>query len=278
MIPKCVYRLSEYRIAEYADGRLWWDAHTGLASQIGGPCYILGNVLLIGTGITEEDGFLKLEFLEKLKQCPPWRKTRYYCFASALLDTSSGKHVDEKKLGQALTFPRQANAFTTVKSGNFRLGHYRISVAPDGVISWEAFTGINRVACGTAMIESDILLIGPESGHFHQHSKKQFLRGLHAFPKWRHTTFWCRGLILKSVPEMHDEKRSFREPDHEAVKRFRKAATPDANETSGYAKRMMSIWSDHASDLGQKMTAGCKKIWSRRKKLTAIKNKFQRKF
>ena len=62
MVPKNVYRLNEYRISEFADGRLWWDTHSGFGTQIGGPCFVYGSILVIGTRSNEENGFLKLEF------------------------------------------------------------------------------------------------------------------------------------------------------------------------------------------------------------------------
>jgi len=48
MIPQNRYRLNEYQISKMSDGRLWWTSHTGFAVQISGPCYIYGNVLLMG--------------------------------------------------------------------------------------------------------------------------------------------------------------------------------------------------------------------------------------
>jgi hypothetical protein len=95
MISKRSYRLKEYRITELSDGRLWWDTHSGFGTQIGGPCYVYGNILIIGRQGNEENGFLKLEFIESLKRLPRWNRTRYYCFASALLDVSSGRKIKE---------------------------------------------------------------------------------------------------------------------------------------------------------------------------------------
>jgi hypothetical protein len=54
MIPQNKYRIDEYQISEFSDGRIWWTSHSGFAIQIGGPCYVLGNVLLIGDRRSEE--------------------------------------------------------------------------------------------------------------------------------------------------------------------------------------------------------------------------------
>ncbi len=113
MIPTHLYRLNEYRISEFGDGRLWWDAHSGFGSQIGGPCFVYGSILLIGTRCNEENGFLKLEFNGTLKKLPLWNRTRYFCFASTLLDVSSGRNTCEDQLQQRDTNSTQLPAQTT---------------------------------------------------------------------------------------------------------------------------------------------------------------------
>ena len=75
MIPQNKYRIDEYQISEFSDGRIWWTSHSGFAIQIGGPCYVLGNVLLIGDRRSEENGFMKSEFLDYLKKLPLWIAT-----------------------------------------------------------------------------------------------------------------------------------------------------------------------------------------------------------
>ena len=98
MIPQKRYQLNEYQISKMADGRLWWTSHAGFAVQIGGPCYIYGNVLLMGDRHDEENGFMKSEFLDYLKNLPLWDGTRYYCFSSAIMDTATGWSPRRRKI------------------------------------------------------------------------------------------------------------------------------------------------------------------------------------
>lgn len=100
MIPQNKYRLNESQISELSDGRLWWNSHSGFAIQVGGPSYIFGNVLLIGDRCSEENGFMKSEFLDYLKKLPWWNKTQYYCLSSSLMDTATGRRLDPESLQQ----------------------------------------------------------------------------------------------------------------------------------------------------------------------------------
>lgn len=110
MIPKNVYRLNEYLISEFADGRLWWDAHSGFGRQTGGPCYIYGNILLMGARCKEENGFFKTEFLDEMRNIPLWNRSRYYCHVSALLDTATGRVIREDSLRQLVPVPCEPSA------------------------------------------------------------------------------------------------------------------------------------------------------------------------
>lgn len=199
MIPEKKYRLNEYRISELVDGRLWWDAHFGFAMQRGGPCYVYGNILLMGAMCKEEDGFLKTEFLDEMRNYPIWDRTQFYCPVSALLDTVTGRNVKEKILQQSVCWPCEASTIITGKLQRFQLGQYQISIAPDGELSWKSRGGMNRIVTGPGLIESNVLFLCPRNADDHQKNKKQFLRTLHPLPKWDRTPFWCRSLPLKSV-------------------------------------------------------------------------------
>ena len=196
MIPKHLYRLNEYRISEFADGRLWWDTHSGFGSQIGGPCFVYGSILVIGTRCNEENGFLKLEFIGTLKKLPLWNRTRYYCFASTLLDVSSGRNISEDRLQQMVSLSSMTSTGSKTMIGDnlgaFRLGQYQITIAPDGVVSWKSCGGTNRIFGGPVLIESDILFMGPRKFDDPQQNKRKFLHSLRALPQWDRTTFWCR--------------------------------------------------------------------------------------
>lgn len=104
MIPQSRYRLNEYQISKMPDGRLWWTSHTGFAIQIGGPCYTYGNVLLMGNSHNKENGYMKSEFLDYLKNLPLWNGSRYYCFSSAIMDTATGGHLSEARLQRFLNY------------------------------------------------------------------------------------------------------------------------------------------------------------------------------
>lgn len=66
MEPDSFYRLGEYRIREFGDGRLWWESHAGFGIQAGGPCYLWKQMLMMGAKCSEEIGFMKSEFLDSL--------------------------------------------------------------------------------------------------------------------------------------------------------------------------------------------------------------------
>ncbi len=208
MIPQNRYRLNEYQISKMSDGRLWWTSHTGFAVQISGPCYIYGNVLLMGDRRDEENGFMKSEFLDYLKNLPLWNGTRYYCFSSAILDTATGGHPGEERL-QRLTHMHTAPVFDAIVDGKaetFKLGKYQISISIEGDIKWKSYSGISQIIEGPVLIESDILFLGPKLCDAPEKSKREFMRTLISLPKWNRTTFWCRSLALQ--PVLKDNKRS----------------------------------------------------------------------
>jgi len=191
------------------DGRLWWTSHTGFAIQIGGPCYTYGNVLLMGNSHNEENGFMKSEFLDYLKNLPLWNGSRYYCFASAIMDTATGGHLSEERL-QRLTHMNNAPGFDVINEGKaetFKLGKYQIDISIEGDIKWKYYSGISQIIEGAVLIESDILFIGPKLRDTPEKSKREFIRTLQSLAKWNRTTFWCRSLALK--PALTDKKRAF---------------------------------------------------------------------
>jgi hypothetical protein len=203
MVPKYSYRLKDYRICQLANGRLWWEGHSGFGSQIGGPCYIWGDILVLGARCDEEIGFLISEFLDSLRKLPGWRKTRYYCFASALLDVNTGQVVNEDRLAQKM--PPSGGPVTNAEDlffrepGSFMLGRYQINITPDRTIIWKCSGGADRVIGGPAIVESHILFFGPGKTSDEKTTKKVFLSTLRLLPKWDRTRLWCRSLALKAV-------------------------------------------------------------------------------
>ena len=203
MIPKNLYRLGEYRISEFADDRLWWDAHSSFGMLAKGQCFVYGDILVMGARCYEENGFLILEHLNTLKSLPLWNRTRYYCYASALLDVTTGRNINEDGLHRLDSLPPEASeksrVITSDRLETFRLWQYQISIAPEGDISWKSCGGMSHIVGGPVLIESDVLFIRPRKYDDPQQNKRQFLKTLPSFPKWDRTVFWCRSVVLKSV-------------------------------------------------------------------------------
>ena len=163
MDPTASFRLQEYRISEFGSGRLSWESHSGFGAQVGGPCYIWGDILVIGNKCSEEIGFLKSEFLDSLKKLPKWRKTRFYCPASSLLEVSNDRAVSEVRLMQKPRYTGlESSTIDTVNIAepiSYRLGHYRIRWTQDGDLHWYSSGGGRRIVAGSGVIVSDILFL-----------------------------------------------------------------------------------------------------------------------
>ena len=89
------YRLAQYCIKEKSNGEIWWETHGGLGSLKKGKCFIQGDILFIGPSESEEAGFLKREFLEKLRRLPQWTKTKYYCSRYSIHECSTGNRKNK---------------------------------------------------------------------------------------------------------------------------------------------------------------------------------------
>ena len=272
MIPKNVYRLNEYLISEFADGRLWWDAHFGFGMQTGGPCYIYGNILMMGARCKEENGFLKTEFLDEMRNFPLWNRTRYYCHASALLDTATGRVIREDSLRQLVPLPCEPSAIITGKPETFRLGQYQISITTDGDVSWKSGGGMNRIVGGPVLIESNVLFLGPRNVEDLQQNKREFLQTLRAFPKWDRTPFWCRSLMLKPVLIDGKSPLPLSPNINERVSQHKKQ--PVKSHRSEYAIQAWSKMAEYCSDWVEEVKARWpKRGWLKRKKNREISNK-----
>ena len=202
MKNKAIYQLGEYRITEYENGILWWETHHGLGEQRSGKCFIHNDILILGVSRHEDIGFLKLEFLHKLHKLPSWNKTRYYCFASELMDVASGRTVNEDLLDRILSLGGMktagAKAVTAEGPGTFRLDKYEITVASEGQISWRADGGMNKLVGGQCIIESGMLFIGPQEHDKGEPNKPEFHTKLRELPQWDRTTIWSRTLALRA--------------------------------------------------------------------------------
>ena len=266
MIHSKLYRINEYRISEFADGRLWWDAHSGLGRQIGGPCFVYGNMLVLGKQCSEEDGFLKLEFFNQLKRLPVWHKTRYYCFISALMDVSSGTNISEQKLQQLIALSGRTDTdyenMVTGSPGTFRLWQYQISIAPDGDMIWKTYGGIGQIFGGPVIIESDVLFIGPKRfDDPRQNIKRDFVHTLRNSPKWGQTNLWCRSLSLKAILPVRKEKPIFSPPKKEKIQQ--KTRIVPKSHRKKYVKQVWSQVSDYYFNTAGELRAR----WQKRKAL-----------
>lgn len=276
MIPKNMYRLNEYRITEFADGRLWWDAYSGFGTHAGGQCYVYGNILLMGTKHNLEDGFLILEYFDKLKKLPLWNRTLYYCFTSSLLDVATGGHINQDRLQQLVYLPRKTSvsldSVITDKLQTFRLRQYQISITPEGDVSWKSYGGMNRIVGGPVLIESDVLFIEPENYEDSQQSKREFLHALKLLPKWEQTTFWCRGLVLK--PLLPQKEQTLHVPLQKKERSPQKEITPLRDFKPEYVKKIQLQMSGYYGECLEEVKIRWSKIgWLKRKKPPEIKNK-----
>jgi hypothetical protein len=154
-----------------------------------------------------------LEFIGALKRLPPWNRTRYYCFASALLDVSSGRNISHEQLQQMASLSSMTSTESTPlivdSPASFGLGQYQLSISAGGNISWKSCDGTHRMITGSASIESGVLFIGAGKHDGSQENKKEFLHTLRTRPKWDRTTLWCRSLALKPVSPVDKPSRPF---------------------------------------------------------------------
>ena len=66
------FRLGEYLITDFGSGLIGWEAHHDFGVQRSGRCHQWGEVLVVGEFEEEKTGYLKGEFLDRLKTLPPW--------------------------------------------------------------------------------------------------------------------------------------------------------------------------------------------------------------
>ncbi len=201
MIEKSAHRFGEYQITVYEDGALRWIAHHGFGEQRIGRCSIVGDILVIGKYIHEEIGYLKGEFLDRLEKLPIWNRTKFYCFASELLDVSSGKSLNQDWLGHMQT-PWGDNRSRSQPArdealGSFRLGKYKVTVESNCQISWHTLEGRDRIAGGQCTIHSGILFIGPKEYDTEGQSGRDFLRELKEIAPWEITSIWSHSPALR---------------------------------------------------------------------------------
>jgi hypothetical protein len=210
MIKKTMYRLGEYRINEYENGLLWWEAHHGFGAQRSGKCFLADDILIVGNWSHEKNGYLKGEFLDQLRELPAWNKTKYYCFAVELSEVATGRGLQEKSLEQLVSLAniKKAGAEAPVEDnpGTFRLGKYQITVAADGQLSWQAHGGMKRVGGGRCNVQSGVLLIGRQEFEEAGPGKREFLDQLGRLPEWKGTGTWSHSAALRMCQPREQEE------------------------------------------------------------------------
>jgi len=207
---KAIYRLGEYRITEYENGLFQWETNIHFGVQRSGRCFILGNILIIGHWNREEIGYLKLEFFEQLQKLPAWNKTRYYCFASELLDVATGQSLTNDFLEKSLIGINSTalKSVLTLNPGMFRLGIYQITVTDNDEVLWQTYEGLFRIVGGRCVIESDVLFIGSKEYDEEDQNRRGFLNKLNQLPKWDKTMAWCRSMVLRDCLHQQQEEKT----------------------------------------------------------------------
>ena len=201
------YRLDEFIIIEHSGVLLTWVTHIALGAQRSGRCFIVGNILLIGSLDREEAGFLKLEFHEHLMKLPPWNKTHYYCFASSLRKVGTEQSLASYLIKQSSIDKIGMESVNIAAPTTFRLDRYKITVGENRVISWQTIGELNRTIGGKCFTESGILFIGPKENELDEgQSRKIFFNELKLLPQWDKTFAWGHYGSLRICEESKPRK------------------------------------------------------------------------
>jgi hypothetical protein len=243
MTKKLRYRLGEYRITDYENGRLSWERHVDFGVQRSGDGYLLGNVLILGPGSQEENGFLIGEFLDQLKKLPVWDKTRYYCHASELSEVATGRGLTEDFLNRIPSFEKRTSK--GLKPGMFRLGRYGITLTAGNEVLWQTSGGVNRVVGGPGRIESGLLILGSQEVDEEGPKKRDFLDKLNPLPQWEETQVWCLESALQECRAPLPPVR-FKEQSKDRMARVKRAGekrpiTPQRNQPQEPPKRLFTF-------------------------------------
>jgi hypothetical protein len=207
LINEIKYRLCEFIIIEHSGVLLTCVTHIALGAQRSGRCFIVGNILLIGSLDREEAGFLKLEFNEHLMKLPTWDKTRYYCFASSLRKVGTEQPLTSYFTEQLSVDKIRIEAVNINVPSKFRLDRYRITVGENSIILWQTIGELNRTIGGRCFTESGILFIGPQENELDEgQSRKIFFNELKLLPQWDKTFAWGHHGSLRICEESKPRK------------------------------------------------------------------------
>lgn len=207
LINEIKYRLGEFIIIEHSGILLTWVTHIALGAQRSGRCFIVGNILLMGSLDREEAGFLKLEFHEHLIKLPPWDKTRFYCFTSSLRKVGTEQSLASYLTEQLYIDKIGVESVNITAPSSFRLDRYKITVGENSIISWQTIGQLNRTIGGKCFTESGILFIGPKENELDEgQSRKIFFNELKLLPQWDKTFAWGHYGSLRICEESKPRK------------------------------------------------------------------------
>jgi len=193
MINSEYYRLAEYEIIESKDGSIWWETHSGFCSVRMGRCFVSGSILFVESAYTsEENGFLKGEYLDQLDRLSKWKKTKYYC---------TNFNIVKCKSDQKIKFPSANNKLpkpTTQEDVSFRLGQFEIIEKRDCKLLWKSYSGRTDMKVGKAFVDGNILFLGRGVSENTGIIKKDFLERLSMLLAWGKTDYFCQNYTLYS--------------------------------------------------------------------------------
>lgn len=190
MLKQTSYQLQGYKIVEENIALLQWVKYFGFGVEQGGPCYVVGDILIIGKPANEEIANLIGDFYDQLKSLPRWSKTKYFCKEADISAVSSLSSGANSKRMEALQKYSRPDHFVSPKiplrPGCYRLGVYRITVNDDLTISWIRYIENGRIAEGKGEISGDILLLTQKVIE-KEKGRKQFQMELKSLPPWPFT-------------------------------------------------------------------------------------------
>jgi hypothetical protein len=193
MIKDVSYRLAEYKIIESEDGSVWWETHSGFCSLKMGRCFVSGSTLFIEYAhSSEEDGFLKGEYLDQLDRLPKWKKTKYYC---------TSFHIVKCKPEQKEKLPSANNKFsqpTTQEDISYRLSQFEIVEKKEGHLFWKSYSGRETITVGKGYVNGNILFFARGEAEKTTIMKKDFMERLSILPVWWKTNHFCQHYTLYS--------------------------------------------------------------------------------
>ncbi|MFH1137298.1 MAG: hypothetical protein V1816_14605 [Pseudomonadota bacterium] len=231
MLRQKTYRLHDYKIIEQGETTVQWEKYSDFGVQQSGPCFVNGDILIIGRPSNEEIGLLIGEFQEQLEKSPPWTRTKYYCREDAITGWSTQKPRDHRK-SPSLNHPCP---------GKFRLGPHLIEVQANNMIGWRAYLGNGRVGRGRGEMGGGVLFLTEQTFEDNQ-DRKQFQRELKSLPVWSFTESYAPFGVVASCAD-----RFFREPVQQGAKSAH-ILSPEANATP---PRTAALKSDRATRAGK---------------------------